>query len=261
MKLRISETVDSWLVPNLTDQLSYFYFQGRNLMAQKIAQTLPKIGYLYHYPRIDHPTDNFRLDIHITSEPTNQHFDVLRLQLPIKTDEEYSKPLKVTHPWHYQKGAEVSPGVVIMEDRKEKKEEAFTFGGKLTIDDQDQQTFCVLVSAAPIIEISGARPANRQFVEEVEVILAEKRANYASHYEYEKQLNKTNPLELYIACLNALLKKYEHFQHKTESQYQFLGYLHSQQHRLEAAGLIKNPILPIDDLFDSVAEPVGHIVA
>jgi hypothetical protein len=49
-------------------------------MHQNEEHNLPKIGYLYHYPRIDHSTDNFRLDIHITSEPTNQHFDVLRVQ-------------------------------------------------------------------------------------------------------------------------------------------------------------------------------------
>ena len=219
-------------------------------MTQQSGQTLPKIGYLYHYPRLDHPTDNFRLDIHISSEPTNKHFDVLRAQFLVKSEVGNIKHLKVTHPWNFEKFAQVSAGVVIMEDRKGSKEDAFTFGGKLTIENQEKQVFCVLVSSAPILEMSGATPLHIRFVEEVEIILAKIQAKYSDHQVYEERLIKAEPFVLYLACLESMLEKYEVLAHKTDMQHQFLIYLHSQMHRLEIAGMIREPILHLDDLFD-----------
>ena len=219
-------------------------------MTQKPGNTLPKIGYLYHYPRFDHPTDNFRLDIHVSSEPTNKHFDVLRAQFPVKAEEGYIRHLKVTHPWKFEKYAQVSAGVVSMEDRMGRKEDAFTFGGKLTIENQEKQEVCVLVSSAPILEMSGVVPLHIQFVEEVEILLAKIQARYSDHQAYEERLIKTEPFALYLACLQSILEKYEVLSHKTENQYRLLIYLHSQLHRLESAGMIREPILHLDDLFD-----------
>jgi len=221
-----------------------------DMMKQEEEQILPKIGYLYHYPRMDHPTDKFRLDVHITSEPTNQHFDVLRVQYSVKTEGGTVKLMKVTHPWNYEKIAGISAGKVILEDRKGKKEEAFTFGGQLRIENQEVQTYCVLVSSAPILEISGATPVHSIFIEEIEIILAEKQAKYSNRQEYEQWLNKMEPLVLYRVCLEAILQKNEQTHQKTEKQYQFMVYLHSEKHRLEAAGLARNPIPKIDELLE-----------
>ena len=88
-----------------------------------------------------------------------------------------------------------------------------------------------------------------QFVNEVEILLAERRAKYINVQEYEKQLIKTDPSGLYLACLESLLIKYEHLHKKTETHYQFLAYLHSQKHRMEVAGLVKNSILNVNELF------------
>ncbi|MBT3189898.1 MAG: hypothetical protein HN335_12960, partial [Anaerolineae bacterium] len=57
-------------------------------MNTKEENALPKIGYLYHYPQLDHPTDNFRLDIFVSSVPTEQHFDVQHVHFFIKTPQE-----------------------------------------------------------------------------------------------------------------------------------------------------------------------------
>lgn len=217
-------------------------------MVQNRELNLPKIGYLFHYPRIDHPKDKFRLDIHIASEPTNQHFDVLRVTLPIET-KTGNKMEKITHPWHFETEARVSAGVLVMEDRKGKKEEAFTFGGRLTIEKKDEQTMCILVSSAPILDISGATSTHMLFIEEVEILLAESQVKYPDREAFEKQLNKIDPLGLYLACLEALLEKYENFPQKIETQYQLLLYLHSEKHRLEAAGLTRDPTPHLEDLF------------
>jgi hypothetical protein len=89
-----------------------------------------------------------------------------------------------------------------------------------------------------------------QFVEEVEILLAKIQARYSDHQAYEERLIKTEPFALYLACLQSILEKYEVLSHKTENQYRLLIYLHSQLHRLESAGMIREPILHLDDLFD-----------
>jgi len=218
-------------------------------MAKKSVSTLPKIGYLYHYPRLDHPTDNFRLDIFISSIPTEQHFDVLRAHFFIKTQEGAMERITVTHPWIYEKSARVCAGVVVMDDRKGKKEEAFTFGGQLKIESQDLQTACILVSPAPLLEISGATPLNGLFIDELEILLAECRAAYPNHQEYETQLVKTDPFELYLACLIELIQKFEQFPYKDETYLQLLWFLHSQKYRLDSAGLSRDPAPKLEDIF------------
>ncbi len=218
-------------------------------MAEKPDSTLPKIGYLYHYPQLDHPTDNFRLDIYISSIPTEQHFDVLRARFFVKHLKGEIERLTIAHPWNDEKTARVCAGVVEMEDRKGKKEEAFSFGGQLKIESQDLQTVCILVSPAPILEISGASPMNGLFIDELEILFAECRAAYPNHLEYETQLVKTNPFELYLACLNELIQKFERFPHKDKIYLQLLWFLHSQKYRLDAAGLSRDPAPKLEDIF------------
>ena len=101
-------------------------------MTEENAMNLPKIGYLYHYPTVDHPTDKFRLDIYLSSIPTEKHFDVLHVIT--NTESQYGglERLKVTHPWDFQSLYHVCAGKIILEDRKDKKDEAFCFGGQLT---------------------------------------------------------------------------------------------------------------------------------
>lgn len=218
---------------------------------QKSESDLPKIGYLYHYPKLGHPTDTFRLDIFISSIPTEQHFDVLRAHLFVKTQRGEIERLSITHPWTYEKAARVCAGLVIMEDRKGKKEEAFTFGGQLKIDVKESQTVCVLVSSAPILEISGATPMHSLFIDEVEILLAERRAAFENYHEYETRLCSADPLSLYLACLEELIRKFEQFPHKDEKYLQFLVSLHSQEHRLDAAGLYKGPVATLGEIFET----------
>ncbi len=218
-------------------------------MSKSEEQDLPDIGYLFHYPRLDHPTDIYRLDIHITSEPTNKHFDVLRVRFPIKKNAEEIEQMKVAHPWNHESELGVCAGTVIMEDRKSKKAEAFTFGGQLTIKNQEKQTNCILVSSAPILEISQTVPMQQQFIKEVQILLAETQAKFPDYHRFAKFLIKVDPMDLYLACMETILMVYEHHHQKTENQYQLLTYLHSQKHRLKAADLIKKPILTIDNLF------------
>jgi hypothetical protein len=217
-------------------------------MNHKSETVLPKVGYLYHYPRWDHPTDHFRLDIHIFTNPTEQHFDIERTHFFVKSDVNGIERLTVSHPWSFEKTAQVCAGLVEMRDRKGKQEEAFTFGGALRIDSQESLTICTLVSSAPILEISGASSMHRLFIEEVEILLAERQAGFAVFRDFEKRLIAADPQQLYFACLEALIHKFESFPNKDVEYMRFLEYLHKQQHRLHAAGLPKGPTQALDDI-------------
>ncbi len=154
-----------------------------------------------------------RLEINILCAPSERHFDPKITQIPIFTSKESVRPhkieqLEIYHPWVYRDTYQAAPGLVTLTDRKGKKVEAYTFGGKLTIDSDENCTTCVIQSDAPIIEISYANPAIMKFIEEVEIILAEQRANRAADLaDFEARLEKVPVFKLYVACLMELVKK------------------------------------------------------
>jgi hypothetical protein len=214
---------------------------------------LPKIGYLYHYHNADHPSEKFRLDIYISDTPSEEHFDVLRVILFEDTGKGSTKQTKISHPWKFEGKLHVCPGVIVMEDRKGKKEEAFSFGGVMEILSNDNHTNCTLVSSAPILEISTARPLNTIFIEELEALLAEFRAG--SSQEYLLELCKATPDRIYQACLLELSMKLEGFPHQYDQISQLQAYLHTEMHRLQAAGMLQEPIPDLEQLIGDDAYP------
>ncbi len=211
--------------------------------------TLPKIGYLYHYPRLDHPAENFKLDIFISSVPTEQHFDVEHVHFQIATPEDNLERLTVLHPWTYKNTAHVCAGVVIMEDRNKTKKEAFTFGGNLKITTQAEQTLCTLSSTAPILDISDASRMHRFLIDELEILFAERRAAFQNHHLYEKKLIHADPLNLYLASLKYLIEKFENLPHKNSTYRQFLAFLYAEKHRLHAAQIFMENAPSLDKIF------------
>lgn len=218
-------------------------------MKTEADSKLPKIGYLYHYPTLDHPSDKFRLDIFISSTPTEKHFDVLRVTLPVTNQNGAIEYLKIVHPWLHDKIFRLCAGVVIMEDRKGKKEEAFTFGGELKILSEEDQTQCFLVSSAPILEISGAVPLNELYIEKLEIILAEQHAAHGPDRGFESNLCAAAPDSLYLACIRELRNKLKQSHHKNEMEYQLLYFLETEEHRLFAAGMAQKPAVTLEDIF------------
>jgi len=217
-------------------------------MAEPNGLSTPKLGYLYHYPRLDHPADNFRLDIFLFSTPTEKHFDVQRVHFFAPTPKGEIERLTVTHPWTFEEIVHVCAGLVEMEDRKGKKENAFSFGGRLEITLQEEISTCSLFSSAPILEISGARPLNALFIDEVEILFAERKAAYMNRHEYAKKLMQADPVDLYRACLESLILKFEHFPHKDDQYFRFLVYLHGLKQSLEATGLTKRTVPTLIDI-------------
>ena len=219
-------------------------------MNEQIMKYLPKIGYLYHYPSLDHPTDKFRLDVYISSIPTEKHFDVLHVFLNAESEYGGFERLRVTHPWEFQSSYHVCAGMIVLEDRKDKKEEAFCFGGHLTVKGNESLTECVLVSPAPIFEINNTNTMQDLLIVEVEMLLAEYRAEYANEDDFEIHLCAADPVDLYTACLRNLIEKFKHKTHKDDISLQFLSYLHKEEYRLHLAGLLKDPAPSLNEIFN-----------
>jgi hypothetical protein len=223
-------------------------------MTETKNEIQPKIGYLFYYPDLDHPTDNFRLDVFVSDVVTEQHFDVFKANFPVQNPKTGIKPLTIKHPWHGHKEAHVCAGLTILEDRKGKKEEAFTFGGQLSLDTQESQTVCRLISPAPILEVNESFPLHMLFIDEIEILLAEYRAKYLKESDFEAALCQADPRGLYLACLTEITQKFERFPKKDDQTMRFLTFLHAQQQKLRAAGLIKGLLPPkMSDIF----KPVG----
>lgn len=102
------------------------------------------------------------------------------------------------HPWHRELNYQVYAGFIILEDRKGKKVEAFTFGGSLQIQTREEITICTFESEAPILEMGMKDPMRELLVEEVDIILAERSAAaLPDERGFEKRLAQVNSCMLY----------------------------------------------------------------
>jgi len=142
--------------------------------------------------------------------------------------------------------------LIVLDDRKGKREEAFSFGGQLSIESGEEMTRCKLVSSAPIMKITNADPQHAYFIEELEIVLAQHRAKSADDDKFNKKLCSEEPFHLYLACLLDLVKKFENSSNHSERNLQMLIFLHHELHRLQAAGMIEDPSASLADIFGEV---------
>ena len=197
------------------------------------------LGYLFHYPKFDQD-EPFQLDISIAGVPTQQHYDPERVEMTVVSrDKERLTHLVVDHPWSYGENYQVCAGVIRMIDRKEKVEEALTFGANLIIKSESQITSLTITSPAPILKITNTNRQVELLRDEYEMLLAERRANWLnSPGEFEQRLIEVDPIVLYQSMLRSLIDKFEDLSNKGPLEQEVLYHLHTQIHRLEKAGLI-----------------------
>lgn len=191
------------------------------------------MGYCYYH---DEDTPGaYRLDININEVPSGKHFDPFVVYLPVKDNQNRVERLAIRHPWTFEKTYQACMGLVEMVDGKGGKEEAYTFGGSLVIDTQGTRTTCVLESPAPILEISAANPTRMMFIEEIEILIAQRKAALLKESrDYEVHLVNADPLDLYMACVKALVNKFENFSHKEDPNLlKFINLLHDEEKRLK----------------------------
>lgn len=207
---------------------------------------LPWIGYLYQQAG-----ELFRMEINISPEPTREHFDVLRAHFPLEESPGCPGQVVVSHPWIFDSRARVCPGVVILEDRLGEKEEAFTFGGHLTIETRKQYTVCELLSRAPILKLTQGSDLSRFLFEEIEILLAVERARFADLEEYQERICAFEPGQLYRACLVSVRDRIREMEQVDRRCRELEGFLQDQLHHLGSSEQDGAAEQTLEELFQS----------
>jgi hypothetical protein len=173
------------------------------------------LGYILYPPRRPHEPGYPRLDVILRSTPTGKHFDPLRVHLDVVVSQQDVTCLAIEHPWSDKDNYTACAGIVDLIDQKGKHLDAFTFGGALHIQTEEEHTLLVLTSPAPIL-LPAESPLDQLLVDEVKIILAERQAiREVEPGLFEKLLIAAPPLELYHAISVAVLERY-HRRHSSD---------------------------------------------
>jgi hypothetical protein len=212
----------------------------------------PDLGYRFMPGKYPNMAGHPRLEILISPTPSERHFDPEAVQLLVFSQATRLHPpridhLTVHHPWPYENLYKVAPGTLIISDRKGKKVEAFTFGGRMLVEVEDESTKSIIESDAPILELDLIEKHVMQLVEEVEIIFAKRRAIWAhDEPEYETRLAKIPPLQLYAACLEEIISQFKHdYDGDAPDIYAFVV---SEKKGLMNAGIWPKKVPPISEM-------------
>jgi hypothetical protein len=175
------------------------------------------LGYILYPPRRPLEPGYPRLDVILRATPTGQHFDPIRVHLDVVVSQQDMTCLAIEPPWDGLNDYTVCAGIVDLIDKKGKHLDAFTFGGALHIQNEEEQTLLVLTSPAPILLPAESR-LDQLLVDEVKIVLAERQAiREVEPGLFEKLLIAAPPLELYHAIGVAVLERY-HRLHSSEDE-------------------------------------------
>jgi len=210
----------------------------------------PVWGFLYHYPNYDQPGGAFQLDVYLTEEPIGLDFNPKTMELTVESSLGGVDEIKLFAPLGEKKSYHVVAGKVKILSHEGMREYALTFGGKLNIEKHEDYIYCELVSPAPIYEITRIIESHRLLVDEIEIILAERKAAWIENErEYEKRLIEADPLELYIAISQKLIEKFRGSAYAKEDRYRRLAkFLQDEVLRLQKMRRGKLPVLPLEKI-------------
>lgn len=169
----------------------------------------PDLGYFFHPSTVDDHPGHPRLDVIIPATPTQRHYDPQKVQFFVSSARNEVRQLTVHHPWTQQKHYDVCAGLILICDRKDKRVEAFSFGGDLEIMSDKVRTVCALTSPAPIFPLFTTHDLPTWLVSEFEILLAEQEADWDPKHphDYEMHLASVDPFLLYACSLRALREK------------------------------------------------------
>ena len=167
------------------------------------------LGYSLHGKPYPHAPGCSQLDVALRAEPTGHHFDPERVHLLIATPAGDVQSVTITHQGRGPETMRVCAGRVALEDRLEKRVQFLTLGGSLAMTFEEGLSLCRLTSPAPIIALSLVRGAPELLSEEIEQVLAHRRARWeVRRREYDRRLAAADPEALYKACLVELQRKF-----------------------------------------------------
>lgn len=162
-------------------------------------------GYRFH--RADPPLDwgSTALVVSLNAQPTGEHYDPETFRLHTTGASKRLDYSILRQPWSGPDHLQVVLGDVVMNDRRGKTVEAFTFGGDARIDNDGAATRCTLTSPVPIIDLRDKHAEVLMLAEEAKALLARRQAAWEHDPEqYEERIAKADVEELFFAILKAL---------------------------------------------------------
>lgn len=224
-------------------------------MSEQHQEASDDLGFIFS-DRLPTEFEAFQsLLVHIRSNPSHKHFDPEEVECLVFAAQgepaaQEVERITVYHPWSGKPSYRVHLGRIHLHDRTGKTEEAFSFGGDLTVQEDPDGTVFRLNSNAPIVHLKGPDRRLDLLVAEVEAALAEYRAATAHDREnIEKKLQALDPLHLYGASLLTLEQRLEAFSHKELRDYhQLLHLVQIEVERLELAKDGSNKYKDLDGL-------------
>lgn len=169
-----------------------------------------ELGYYLHPS--DHPDDpgHPELEVNVVAVPEHQHYDARQVTFTIAHFGGVSR-LDIRHPWHNAR-YRVCAGAISLLDFVDKPVVMFSFGGDLSVSEDDLCTRCKLKSSAPILWLTEEALVSRLLAEECLSLLARRHAAWLNKpLEYEARLARVDPLQLCIACLDETRRLCERF--------------------------------------------------
>jgi hypothetical protein len=171
---------------------------------------IPKWGYVFHRASIAQQAAYVQLDVNIPDRPTEQHYDPERLTIPTIDPSGAILPLTVVHPWHGKELYALSPGRVVICDRKGKLVEAAIAGAELAITGSPHCTCCRINSPVPLYRLAGESGAGPEsvataIVDKIEALIAICRVRWGrNELAFQQRLTGIDPIDFYAASLHSV---------------------------------------------------------
>lgn len=187
-------------------------------------------GYYFHHPEPGFEWGAPELEVKLRSNPTKRHFDPEQLRLRIVEQDEDLDYVRIYHPWPGGRQMRAVIGDIVLRDRKDKTLEAFTFGGTLAIEREEECTHCNLASPVPIIDLRDDHREARLLASEAKALIARRRVDWKHDLaRFEARIAQANPEDLYYAILLRLEEEYRIYpKDERISAQEFLNFLRAQ---------------------------------
>lgn len=209
-----------------------------------------QLGYRLHSKPYPHAPGCTRLDVTLRAAPTGLHFDPEKIHLTVATPSGDVRTMILTQTSGYgPEPLRVCAGRVALVDRLEKRVQFVTLGGHLNVTHEDDHSLCRLSSSAPIIELSLTRDVPEILAEEIEDILAQRRAHWeVRSREFDRRLAAAEPSALYMASLVALQQKLRTMRHGAfdDDANRLAHFLDAEVAFLCGGGAVSGP--PLEDI-------------
>lgn len=180
------------------------------------------LGYQFYPPTWGHSLGHPRLDVRLGANPSQVHYDPEKADFAIVGLDGGRERLTVTYGWQGAKSYRACLGRIMLHDRANKLVQAFSFGGQLTIQNEESCTLSILTSTAPILDLIAPDALNARLVSGFEALLARLEArSRQAHFLFMRRVVSLDPQTLFMAGLASLTQsmaqippalRYAHYQ-------------------------------------------------